>query len=279
MTLANAEQAAAWNGQEGDNWAEHADRFDTAISRTWQRFLDATLIFERDKVVDIGCGNGQSTRDAARVASSGSALGVDLSTKMLELARQRSAIEGIRNVDFVNADAQIHPFDNNAFDIAISRLGIMFFSDPVAAFANIFRALRSGGRLALIAWRGLAENEWQIVLRNALAMGRTIPVPPSGAVGAFGFADSDRVRGILGDAGYIDINFEVINEPIELGSNADDAFGFVSTQGFVKGLIQDLDDAGKAQALDALHRILVAHDTGHGVLLDTSSWLITARRP
>ncbi len=279
MTIANVEQAAAWDGPEGDNWAEHADRFDSAISRTWQRFLDASLIFKRDNVVDIGCGNGKSTRDAARVASSGSVLGIDLSTKMLELARQRSATEGIRNVDFLQADAQVHPFDNEAFDIAISRYGIMFFSDPVAAFANISLALRPGGRLALIAWRGLAENEWQLVFRSALAMGRTLPAPPSGAVGPFGFADSDQVRGILGDAGYTDINFEVINEPIDFGSNADDAFGFVRTQGFVKGLIQDLDDAGKAKALDALRRVLVAHDTGHGVLLDTSSWLITARRP
>ncbi|MFA5775909.1 MAG: methyltransferase domain-containing protein [Ilumatobacteraceae bacterium] len=278
MTIANVEQAAAWDGPEGANWAEYADRFDTAISRTWQRFLDANLIFKRDNVLDIGCGNGKSTRDAARVASSGSVLGIDLSTRMLELARQRSAVEGIRNVDYLQADAQVHPFNDNAFDIAISRFGVMFFSDPVAAFANIARSLRPSGRLALIAWRGLTENEWQLVMRNALAIGRTLPAPPLDAPGPFGFADSDRVRGILGDAGYTDINFEVINEPVEFGNNADDAFGFVRTQGFVKGMTQDLDDAGKAQALDALRRVLIEHDTGHGVLLDTSSWLITARR-
>ena len=115
-------------------------------------------------------------------------------------------------------------------------------------------------------------------MRNALAIGRTLPAPPLDAPGPFGFADSDRVRGILGDAGYTAINFEVINEAVEFGSNADEAFGFVRTQGFVKGMTQDLDDAGKAQALNALRRVLIEHDTGHGVLLDTSSWLITARR-
>ncbi len=278
MTIANIDQAAAWDGPEGANWAEFADRFDTAISRTWQRFLDANLIFKRDKVLDIGCGNGKSTRDAARMALSGSATGIDLSSRMLELARERSAREGLRNINFLQADAQVYPFESNSFDIAISRFGVMFFSDPVAAFANIARSLRPSGRLALIAWRGLTENEWQLVMRNALAIGRTLPAPPLGAPGPFGFADSDRVRGILASAGYTEINFEVINEEIEFGSNADEAFGFVSSQGFVKGMTQDLDDAGKAQALDALRRVLIEHDTGHGVLLDTSSWLITARR-
>ena len=151
MTIANVEQAAAWDGPEGANWAEYADRFDTAISRTWQRFLEANLIFKRDNVLDIGCGNGKSTRDAARITSSGSATGIDLSSRMLALARERSANEGLRNINFLQADAQVHPFESNSFDIAISRYGVMFFGDPVAAFANIARSLRPNGRLAFIA--------------------------------------------------------------------------------------------------------------------------------
>ena len=115
LTIANVEQALAWDGQEGGHWAEHAERYDTASRRTWQRFLDAGLILERDQVLDIGCGNGKSTRDAARIVSSGSALGVDLSAAMLALARQRSRAEGLTNVSFVQADAQVHHFDDNAF--------------------------------------------------------------------------------------------------------------------------------------------------------------------
>lgn len=278
MTIANVEMAATWDGPEGDNWTEYADLFDRAIGRTWKRFVDANFISKHDDVLDIGCGTGKSTRDAARLASAGTALGVDLSTRMLGLARERTTNEGLRNVTFLQADAQVHPFESNTFDIAISRFGVMFFSDPIAAFANIARALRPGGRLALITWRDLAYNEWQLIFRKALAMGRTMPAPPPGAPGPFGFADSDRVRGILAGAGYTEINFEVIDEPIDFGRNVDEAFGFVSSQGFVKGFTQDLDDASKAQAFDELRRVLAAHDSGHGVLLNTSTWQITARR-
>ena len=279
MTIANIEQVAAWDGQEGDHWAEHADRYDTANRHIWNCFLKAGLILERDEVLDIGCGNGRSTRDAARIAFSGSALGVDLSAKMLAVARERSKAEGLSNVRFVHADAQVHPFVDKYFDVAISCFGAMFFGDPVVAFANICRALQPGGRLGLLAWRELARNEWLAALRGALAVGRTLPEPPPGAPGICGLADAGRVRAILADAGFDGVDFAEIDEPFEFGTDAEDAFGFVRTLGFVKGLTQDLDDITKGRALDALHGTLVDHDTGEGVLLGTSAWLITARRP
>jgi len=279
VVIANVDQAAAWDGPDGADWAEHAEHYDTAISRIWNRFLEKDLVRQNDNVLDIGCGNGKSSRDIARIASTGSVLGVDLSPQMLEIARERAGKEGLSNVSFVQADAQVHPFEKSVFDFAVSRLGVMFFSDPVAAFSNIARALRPGGRMALITWRELAHNEWLIELRKALAIGRTLPVPPLGAPGQFGLANEDHVRGILRDAGFSGVNFEVVNELIEFGVDAEDAFSFARNQGFVRGLTQDLDDAGKAKALDALHRTLIDHQTGKGVLLGTSSWLITAQRP
>src|SRR2546426_8772949 len=270
MEIANAEQTAAWNGHEGDLWTEHADRYDRASRRHRQRFLDAGLISSSDAVLDIGCGTGKATRGAARLAAQGSALGVDLSARMLERARQQSKADGLANVSFMQADAQVHPFDENAFDIAISCFGAMFFGNPVAAFTNIGRALSTGGGLALLAWREVARNEWLTEFRAALAVGRRLPEPPPDAPTPFALADPERVRGILGAAGYEDVGFEPIDEPIEFGSDADDAFAFMRNLGIVEGLTQDLDDAGRERALDALRETVVAHESADGVLFGTS---------
>jgi SAM-dependent methyltransferase len=278
MTIANQEMAAAWDGHEGDVWTEHAERYDLTGKRIWKAFLDRRPISERDRILDIGCGTGRSTLDAARLAPAGHALGVDLSARMLERARERSAAEGIANVRFVQADAQVHPFDDT-FDVAISSFGAMFFADPDAAFGNIGGALRPGGRLAILAWQELARNEWLTVLREALALGRDLPQPPPSAPGPFGLADPDHVRRVLDAAGFEDIHLEPIEEPVNLGADADDAFSFVLTFGIVEGLTQDLDAASRARALEQVHRALEAHDTGDGVLLGSSAWLITAQRP
>ena len=278
MKVVNVEQAAAWNGHEGEHWTENADRFDRAGRRHWQRFLDAGLISSGDAVLDVGCGTGKSTRDAARLANRGSVLGVDLSGSMLAYAREHSTAEGLANVEYVQGDAQIYPFDENAFDIAISSFGAMFFSDPVAAFTNIGNAVRPGGRLALLAWRELARNEWLMAIRDALAVGRQLPMPPPEAPTPFALADPERVRGILAAAGYEEVGFEPIDEPIEFGRDVDDAFAFMRTLGIVEGLTQDLDDAGRANALAELHKTVVAHANADGVLFGTSVWLIAARR-
>jgi SAM-dependent methyltransferase len=278
MKVVNVEQAAAWNGHEGEHWTENADRYDRAGRRHWQRFLDADLISSGDAVLDVGCGTGKSTRDAARLANRGSVLGVDLSGSMLAYAREHSTAEGLANVEYVQGDAQVYLFDENAFDIAISSFGAMFFSDPVAAFTNIGSAVRPGGRLALLAWRELARNEWLMALRDALAVGRQLPMPPPEAPTPFALADPERVRGILAAAGYEEVGFEPIDEPIEFGRDVDDAFAFMRTLGIVEGLTQDLDDAGRANALAELHKTVVAHANADGVLFGTSAWLITARR-
>jgi SAM-dependent methyltransferase len=154
----------------------------------------------------------------------------------------------------------------------------MFFNDPVAAFTNIGNAVRPGGRLALLAWRELARNEWLMALREALAVGRQLPMPPPDAPTPFSLADPDRVSRILDAAGFAEVAFEPIDEPIDFGSDADDAFAFMRTLGIVEGLTRDLDDAGRADALAALRATVDAHDEGDGVLFGTSAWLITARR-
>ncbi len=196
---------------------------------------------------------------------------------MLEHARTAASAEGLTNVRFEQADAQVHPFPPGAFDLALSVFGAMFFAGPVAAFANIARALRPGGGLALLAWRGVEHNEWVAAVREALSAGRALPTPPAGAPGPFGLADPSFTQHALTEAGFVDVGFDEVTEPIRFRDDADDAFSFVTTLGIARGLTQDLDDARKAAALDALHAPLAEHQTDAGVLFDGSAWLVRAR--
>ncbi len=275
----NADALRAWDGGDGAYWVEHEAIFDQSLARYRHRFFDAAGIATGDRVLDIGCGNGETTRHAARLtAPEGSALGVDLSSRMIEQARRRAAEAGIGNARFEQADVQIHPFDADAFDVAISRTGAMFFGDPVAAFTNIARALRRDGRLTLLVWRSLPQNEWVFEFSQALAAGRALPTPPADAPGPFSFADPDRVRGVLSDAGFADISFDDASNLMYFGEDADAAYRFVRGLGFTESMLQDLPDDARVRALDALRTTIVAHDTTQGVLYPSAVWIIGARR-
>jgi SAM-dependent methyltransferase len=277
--IVNTEQAAAWDGHEGEVWTEHADRYERAGRRILQRLLGAEVIGASDRVLDVGCGTGGLTRAAARKAVEGHATGIDLSTSMLDLARKRSADEGLTNVTFLRGDAQVHPFDAGAFDVVVSSFGAMFFGDPVTAFGNIGAALRPGARLALLAWRRLDENVWLSELRAALALGRDLPVPPPEAPTPFSLADPHRVRRVLTAAGLADVELEPLDEPMDLGSDAADALEFSKSMGIVEGLTQYHDEASVEQAFANLAELFARHETADGVLIPSAAWLIRARKP
>jgi SAM-dependent methyltransferase len=277
MTIANAEMAAAWDGTEGEHWAAHADRYESSSTGFWDALLRTVTIGADHRILDIGCGTGKSTRDLARLATSGSVLGVDLSAKMLERARAAARADGLANVTFERADAQVHPFPEAAFDLAVSSFGAMFFAGPVAAFANIRRSLRPQGELAFLAWRDVTDNRWVADLREALSMGRALPMPTSGAPGPFGMADREGPARVLDDAGFVDVRIDRVDAPVRFGDDGEDAYSFVSTLGFTRGLTQDLDEDSRQAAMQALRDTLVAHETDEGVLFDGSAWLVTAR--
>lgn len=172
--IVNTEQAQAWNGPEGAHWARNQDRWNAVNEGFDEPLLDAAGITGEDRVLDLGCGSGQTTRRAALRAPRGHVLGLDLSGPMLAEARSRAEREGVANVSFAQGDAQVHPFGAGAFDAAVSRYGVMFFADPVAAFGNIGRALRPGGRLAFVCPADAALNGWVTAmasLREALPVG------------------------------------------------------------------------------------------------------------
>jgi SAM-dependent methyltransferase len=271
----NAAMVGAWDGKEGAFFAAHAERVDQSLASSHRHFLEAAAIQADERVLDVGCGTGETTRDCARAAVGGSALGVDLSSQMLALARHTATAEGLTNVEFRQADAQIHPFDAGGFDVVVSRLGSMFFGDPVAAFTNFRRALRPGGRLALLTWQGMGENEWLTEFRRAMTDGRDLPAPPSDAPSPFALSDPKRVSPILDAAGFADVSYTSLREPMHFGSTTEDAFGFVSEQ--LGWMLEDLDDDGRSRALDALRSSIAAHSEDDGVLYASATWIIQAQ--
>lgn len=275
MTIANPEMAQAWDGVEGESWSAREDAYERATRRVWKRFLGLVPVFADERVLDIGCGNGKRTCDLG--ANAASALGIDLSSQMLENGRRRAKSMGLKNVEFVQGDAQVHPFEPASLTLATSSFGVMFFADPRAAFANIGAALVPDGRLAVLAWRSLYLNEWVTVIRSSLAAGRELPQP--GAPGPFAFARSAPVAETLEAAGFDHVRFATLDEPSDMGATADEAFEFMSTSGVARGLMEDLDEAARAEGLDRLRQAIAAYETPEGVLFPASAWLITARWP
>jgi SAM-dependent methyltransferase len=241
--IVNTEQAEAWNKDEGLHWAAHQDRYDALNFEFTARLLDAAAITDTDNVLDIGCGNGQTTRLAARRATNGRAVGLDLSAPMLERAAATATDDGVANATFEQGDAQVHPFNPGSFDVAISRYGVMFFSDPVAAFINIGAALRSDGRLAFLCWQDLTSNEWIMATAGAALQHVQMPdLGEPGAPGPFAFADPERVQSMLEHAGFNDIGITPVEAPMRLGDNADDAVVFLRGTGMGRALLDNADD-------------------------------------
>ncbi|MGQ0825298.1 MAG: class I SAM-dependent methyltransferase [Actinomycetota bacterium] len=272
---ANADMANAWAG-ESEHWVMRADRYDAGITPHQQWMFRAAAIAPHERVLDIGCGCGASTLEAARAARSGSAHGVDLAEPMLALARTRARDAGLSNATFEHADAQVAKFDDEPFDVAISRFGVMFFADPITAFANIARALRPGGRLSILSWQ-LVPGSGFLILRNALAAGRELPSPPPNAPGPFGFATEDHIRRVLTDAGFADITLVDVREPVWLGADVDDAFAFASKTGMARGLLEELEPVAADAALASLRGVLERYEGADGVALPSAAWSISAR--
>jgi SAM-dependent methyltransferase len=251
--------------------------YDAELRRHNVAFRAAADVRPGDHVLDIGCGAGQTTRDAARAAVNGSALGVDVSARMLERARRIAEAEGLRNVTFEHGDAQSHRFSPVRFDLCISRFGTMFFTDPVAAFTNIGRAMRPGARLVLLVWQDADRNEWFTAIRQALA-GSTPPAPTDSDLEPFSLADPTHTRRILTAAGFADVGFTAVHEPVYYGPDPDAAHDAVLGLRHACDLLASLDPATTEEAADRLRATLVAHHAGSGVLFESRAWIITGRR-
>jgi len=259
------------------NTATRTD-FDTELRRHNEVLRRACGIRLRDRILDIGCGTGQTTRQAARTARAGSALGVDVSGPSIERARQLARTAKLRNVVFEHADAQTYCFPQHHFDVAISRFGTMFFDDPAAAFLNIRRALRPGGRLVMMVWQAHRRNEWIIAIRRSLdAVGAPI-ADGAEELNPFSLADPPAVTEMLEAAGFTDIAFADISEPVYYGVDVAAALDWVRGFRCTSEALKRLDPAAAERALRHLRETLAAHTSEGGVRFNSRAWIIAGRR-
>lgn len=276
--VANTDQAEYWNAERALHWVDHDDHHDRMLRPFTSHLLEAATVDNGARVVDIGCGCGHTTRAAARRAAPGDVLGVDLSGPMLARARQLAEDSGLDDVRFEQADAQTHPFPAHGFDTAISRFGVMFFVDPMAAFANIRAALDEGGRCVFVCWQQLFDNPWIAVPTEAVL--HHVELPDFGdpdAPGPFSLAEPDRIHAVLGDAGYVDISVEPVNEALWLGNDPADAMTFLQSTGMARTLLDPAPPDAAARAIDAARVALEPFASDDGLLLESAAWLVRAR--
>jgi SAM-dependent methyltransferase len=250
-----------------------ADNYDAELRRLNDRFCATTGIRRTECVLDIGCGAGQSSRAAV----AGKVLGVDISEHLLDRALERTAAEGLHNVAYELGDAQVHPFVPKQFDVVISRFGTMFFADPVAAFSNIARAARPGARLVMLVWQSQHRNEWATAIDAALSPGKPTPGPAHGA-NPFSLAQPAEVESILGAAGFSDVGFEDVHEPVFYGPDAESAYEIVCSMSMTRDVLSRLGTSEARSARSRLRRLLADHETSQGVAFDSRAWLVTAKR-
>ena len=258
--------------------SERHSGYDAELRRHNELLRRACGVQLHDHVLDIGCGTGQTTRQAARTAQAGSALGVDISAPAVERARELAQTEGLGNVTFEHANAQVHPFRQDSFDLAISRFGTMFFDDPGAAFANVRRALRPAGRVVMMVWQPRERNEWDAAIHRSLA-GLQGPVAAASAgPDPFSLADPPAVKQILGAAGFADIAFTDVCEPVYYGPDVASALDWVRGFTCTSEVLNRVDPAAAALAVRRLRETLSAHLSDDGVWFNSRAWIITARR-
>jgi SAM-dependent methyltransferase len=276
--VVNTAQAEAWNGYEGEHWAANDGRYDTINSGFNEPLLDAAGIGETSRVLDVGCGNGKLTRLAARRARHGHATGLDLSGPMLARASARATEEGMCNITFQQGDAQVYPLPPGGFDVALSRFGIMFFADPVAAFANIRSGLRPGGRLAFACLPDLFSTDLGPVFAAAATHLPPPPPPATGTTSPESLADPERAREVLTSAGFTHVSWTLVETAQVWGRDVVDAAGFIWGWGPIQFRVRHARPGAITRAWAALEDALAPFATPSGVVLRGAAWLVTARR-
>lgn len=274
----NLAQVEYWNATVGETWARFQDQLDRQLAPMGaeaMRALDATA---GESLIDIGCGCGHTTLELARrVGPEGSVTGVDISHPMLEVARHRATLAPDLPIRFREADVQSADLGEAGFDAAFSRFGVMFFSDPSMAFANLHRALKPGGRLAFVCWRPFADNPWMGAPLAAALPFIPAPKPIDPLVpGPFAFADADRVRSILTGTGFTAIDIRSYDTRIG-GGDVEHALALGFHIGPLGAALRE-DPSRAEQVVDAVRRVFEAYLTPDGVLMPAAAWIVTARR-
>src|SRR5262249_28732203 len=252
--------------------------YDAELQRHNIVLRQACGICRDDRVLDIGCGTGQTTREAARLAAAGHALGIDVSEAAIARAREAAEADGLGNVRFEQADAATHGFPAEHFDIGISRFGTMFFGEPIVAFRNIARAIRPGGRLVMMVWQECERNEWFVSIREALVAGESTPTVFPRTPDPFSLADPVVVQRTLGAAGFSEIDFTDVHEPVYYGKDVDAALKWVRGFSYTQTALRQLGPAAAEFAVERLRKMIAQHQNGFGAWFDSRAWIVTAKR-
>jgi len=276
--MANSGMADYWNGRPADVWVAEAERFDSLLAPFGRRVLMAAALKPGERVLDVGCGNGAISLEAARaVEPGGRVTGVDLSAPMLGVARKRAEAKGIV-ADFVQGDAQTFLFDQ-PFDVIVSRFGVMFFDDPESAFANLANAARLGGRLCFVCWQEMFANEWIAVPSMAMVAHLGVPeLPEPDAPGPFSLADAGRITRLLEPAGWSEVIVEEHTDPMWLGRDPEDVVAFMLSDEMGHRLVEGKDPEAVQAGIEATLQALGPYATPEGVVLNGACWLVTARK-
>ena len=280
----NAQQIEYWNEVSGQRWVEMGDVIDLQIAPLGEVAMDRAKVVDGERVLDIGCGCGQTTVElATRVGPGGSILGLDISGPMLGRARERASEAGAANTEFIQTDAQTHAFDSTGADLLFSRFGVMFFASPVEAFSNLLSALRPGGRLTFICWQEIGRNPW-MMLPVAAAMKHLPPgdgPPDPHAPGPFAFADRDRVAGILEQSGFENVTHESLELDMLIGGgrSLDETTEFLTQLGPAGRALQGSGPELRTQVIDEIRRAIEPYNGEDGVRLGCATWIVSANRP
>ena len=278
----NADQRRYWNEKGGPAWVANEEMYEQELAPLGRIAMDRAKVTLGEQVLDVGCGMGQTSLElAGRVGSDGSVVAVDIANPMIERAQQRARHAGLENIQFQVADAQTFAFQAAQFDLLFSRFGVMFFDDPIAAFRNLLRALRSGGRLAFVCWRGVEDNEWVSVLFEALSRHVAVERPPTNGPGPFGFADDRRVRSILDRAGFVDVEMERVDEKLPFGGTGtlDQVVRNIMRLTVVTRALDRAGVAASPEIAASIQAAVAPFETGQGIRLGSASWVVTARHP
>jgi ubiquinone/menaquinone biosynthesis C-methylase UbiE len=286
IAAANEETQEAWNGVLFDRFVQYPDLIIRGLGAHGAEAIRRNPPRPGDRVLDIGCGFGDSTQHLAELVAGprGEALGVDVAERFIEQAREEAALAGIQNVRFEVRDVEMTAFERR-FDYAFSRFGTMFFANPVAALRNVRRALLPGGRLNMVVWRRKLDNEWLHRAEQVVEQFVTEPDEsdePTCGPGPFSMADADTTSHILLNAGFEDIALRRCDLPMLIGHDLDNAVAFnmaLGPAGEVIRLAGDEAERLRPQITAALQEALSEYVTPDGVRATSSTWIIEARAP
>ncbi len=274
----NADQIAYWNGPAGHHWTDRQQLQDAVLGPVSEVLIDCAAIKAGESVIDIGCGCGATSFDLVqKVGPGGHITGVDISEPMLGRAREL-APDGAP-MEFILADATVYPFAPASTDVLLSRFGVMFFAQPSESFANMRKALRPDGRLVFACWRTPRDNPWMMVgLQEAYKHVPKLPEMKPDDPGPFSFANEDRVRRILGEAGFTDIDLERVDLSLDIatGRGLEAAVETVLTIGPTSRALENQPADKIEAATQSIRTMLAAHQRNETVPLGGSIWIVTA---